>query len=332
MFGKRKAGFTLVELLVVIAIIGILIALLLPAIQATREAARRMNCTNNLKQLGLGMQSYHSAMREFPPGVKTWANDPYPGPGGWYDNHGWYSYILGYIEATAALKSMNIKISYSDARNEQSRRQKNPLFGCPSDGGREYQNEWGSATWARLRGNYVVNWGNTDYPQSSTKPDIFEPNIGRPIKFLGSPFKPRRSLSIGKIIDGSSHTLMMSEILAFRLEDDWTWGGPMSDFQTALGGQTFNGFLPPNSRVGDDICRVDYTGFAGILSRNRIPMPKFTGYDELSQQSFGARSQHKGGVNASYCDGSVTFVNDQIDIAVWRALTTACGADISAGN
>ena len=225
------------------------------------------------------MHSYHSAMREFPPGAKSWAGDPYNGPGNWYDNHGWYSYIVGYIEANDVLKMMNLKISYSDAQNEQSRRAKNPLFACPSDGGREFQNEWMApadyANWAQLRGNYVVNWGNTNYAQV-TKGGV---------KFLGAPFMPHHSLSLGKIPDGSSHTLMMSEILVFRYEG-WLWGGPMSDFQTALGGQTFNGWLPPNSKSPDDICRIDYSQSPWCDYLNGIPMPNFTGYDETNQ-SFG---------------------------------------------
>ena len=323
MHGKKKAGFTLVELLVVIAIIGILIAILLPAVQSAREAARRIQCTNNLKQLALGMHSYHSSMREFPPGAKTWVGDNYTGPGGWYDDHGWYSYIVGYIEASNVSKMMNIKISYSDPKNEQSRRATNPLFACPSDGGRQFQNEWSApadyAQWARLRGNYVVNWGNTNYAQTSKGG----------VKFLGAPFKPHHSLSIGKIRDGSSHTLLMSEIRALRYEGP-LWGGPMSDFQTALGGQTFNGWLPPNSRLGDDICRIDYHQEPWASALQDIPMPNFTGSDETNQ-SFGARSRHKGGVNVSYCDGSVDFIGNEIDLPVWCAKTTAAGSDFAAG-
>ena len=146
--GRCPRGFTLVELLVVITIIGILVSLLLPAVQGAREAARRVQCENNLKQLALGMHSYHTAHLVLPPGALTWVGEyvgKRQGPGEWYDDHGWYSQIGAQIDQINWFQLINFKISFSDPANDPPRRLMMSVFSCPDDGLR--RNEWDSNTW-----------------------------------------------------------------------------------------------------------------------------------------------------------------------------------------
>lgn len=309
---RASSGFTLVELLVVIAIIGVLVALLLPAVQQAREAARRMQCKNNLKQLGLAMHNYHDTHRELPPAAISWEGDPNrPGTGSWYDDHGWYSQILAQIEQGNVANQIDYKVKFSDAVNQAARKAKIALFGCPSDGLK--QNEWASTTWSRLRGNYAVNFGNTNYEQG-TKSGV---------TFGGAPFSYRRSANFGEVPDGLSNTLMMGEILTTTSTG---WGGPLAEIQTALGGQTFNGWLTPNSSAFDDVARhcppkAELNGMPGCTQIG-------TDTASMLKQSFALRSHHSGGVNAVLCDGSVQFYSDNINLATWRALSTARGGEV----
>ncbi|MCS7304773.1 MAG: DUF1559 domain-containing protein [Thermoguttaceae bacterium] len=311
-------GFTLVELLVVIAIIGILIALLLPAVQAAREAARRIQCRNNLKQLALAMLNYENAYRGFPPAAISWEHAEYAGrgPGSWYDDHGWYSQIGPYIEQQAWHDRINFKLSFSHELNREPRTTMIQLYACPSDRGLQ-RNEWDSPTWSRLRGNYVVNFGNTNYGQTAKQG----------VPFLGAPFTYRRHTPISQITDGTSQTLLIGEILVIPelgTQAPWEgWGGPLSDFTTSLGGQTFQGWLTPNSPAGDEVARKILP--CEIYLRNKIPCPVWVSDTKL--QSFALRSKHPGGVQAACCDGSVHFFSESIDLALWRALSSAQGGE-----
>jgi prepilin-type N-terminal cleavage/methylation domain-containing protein len=327
-------GFTLVELLVVIAIIGILIALLLPAIQAAREAARRSQCQNNLKQATLAMHNYDSARKILPPGSAYGPGDPLPpgAPGSWYDEHGWYTELGPYLEEVGWSKSINKNLSFSDPANDAARRYKVALFECPSD--QMFQDEWASQNWARWRANYGVNFGNTTYGQNaqaglSATADL--PALP-PAKFLGAPFGLRKSRPLKNIPDGTSNTLMMSECRTIK-DATGHWGGPISEIETALGGQTFEAFLEPNSTRGDFTSRIGCLttctdGQTTIQLDGLDGVPPCTclgGGDSTTSDIFAARSKHQGGVNVSCCDGSVHFIQDGINILIWRALSTAAG-------
>ncbi len=310
--GQRiRSGFTLVELLVVIAIIAMLVTLLLPAVQAAREAARKSQCANNLKQLGLGMLNFESAVGGFPSGAVSRSPDDYSGkgPGSWYDDHGWYSQIGPFVEQQAWFDMIDFDVSFSHVRNDTARRVKMEMFACPSDLGL-IENEWQSLTWARLRANYVVNFGNTNYGQIEKAS----------VPFLGAPFTFKQTTSFQKIIDGTSKTMMMSECKVIpRMGSGW--GGPLSDFSTSLGGQTFQGWLPPNSPVPDEIARLILN--ADVYLANKIPRP--TPANHSYTQTIAARSHHPGGVNVVHCDGSVHFAENSIDLQVWRAMSSAKG-------
>jgi prepilin-type N-terminal cleavage/methylation domain-containing protein len=312
MRSPSRAAFTLIELLVVIAIIAVLIGLLLPAVQKVREAANRAKCTNNLKQLTLAMHNYYDSRKVLPPGTRRKINDPnYSGPGEWYDDHGWYSQMGPFIEQDNWYHLINFDKSFSDEVNDKARRYEMPVFACPDDGLKH--NEWPSITWARIRGNYVVNFGNTNYGQT-TKADV---------PFGGAPFGIQKSSHFADITDGLSNTLMMAEIITVGPTFD-NWGGPLSDFSTSLGGQTFEAWLTPNSPTFDDVARVcpPHSSLNGIPGCNLIG-------DNLktSDQSFAARSKHPGGAHASLCDGSVRFFSNNINLGIWRALSTSRGGE-----
>ncbi|WP_428308107.1 DUF1559 domain-containing protein [Lacipirellula sp.] len=344
---QRSAGFTLVELLVVIAIIGVLVALLLPAVQAAREAARRGQCLNNQKQLSLAFLNYESSKKGLPPMAKFWWNtatagqekgylDLFPGgPGGWYDDHGWYLPIMPYMEQAGLSNLANPSKSFSDASNLAARTAFVPMHQCPSDIGLQ-RNEWDVPTWARVRSNYVVNAGNTVYGQH----DLSTVNV----LFAGAPFRPRIDTPLNMITDGTSNTLMTSEVKV--LPESVAWGGPYSDAQTALGGQIFTGWNTPNSAAADALCRQGEwinnveSGFAqqgipkpltatvtaaGDVTLGRLAGEAIQDSNGHKQQHIAARSQHAGGVNSSRCDGSVKYYADGVDPLLWRALTSAAG-------
>jgi prepilin-type N-terminal cleavage/methylation domain-containing protein/prepilin-type processing-associated H-X9-DG protein len=321
----RPRGFTLVELLVVIAIIGILVALLLPAVQAARESARRLQCSNRLKQIALAMHGYHAALRSFPMGARSGpVAMPFPCPGGWNCDFSWLPYIGAHIEESAWYDGFNFKVCLSHAANYTPRTTQIAKFLCPSSAGFGLVSLHDAAVrmqWGRVRTNYVVNWGNTGFGQL---------DVGS-VKFASAPFTFYRGVSLDEIRDGTSHTLLVAETLTPLAP---AYAGPIAETMLNEGGQSFDAWLTPNSSApdvsfracpppgdGGTVCQVD-PGAGGY------PDPAAGG----NLQHYAARSRHPGGVNAALCDGSVRFFADEVDSTLWRSLSTTKGGEVvSAG-
>jgi prepilin-type N-terminal cleavage/methylation domain-containing protein/prepilin-type processing-associated H-X9-DG protein len=298
---RTRSAFTLVELLVVIAIIGVLVALLLPAVQAAREAARRASCTNNIRQLGLALHNFHDVMGQFPAG-----RDPWPTP---FSTH---ARLLPYLEQENLQNLIDYSQSTSQGANAAAAAMPVKLFLCPSDSseGRVPGSSFGGC-------NYVANVGtgvnNGDYV---TGDGVFL--LNQPIGF--------RNLT-----DGSSHTAAFSESL---LGDGQTTPTKPQRQAVQLSGSaaTTTSACGSGPWIGTRGDRWINGGYLATLYNHFYP-PNTTAWDCLnSSNNFGlkaARSLHPGGVNLLLCDGSVRVVTDSITLAAWKAIATRDGGELA---
>ncbi len=324
-------GFTLVELLVVIAIIGILVALLLPAVQAARAAARRSMCKNHLKQLGLAVLNYETGRRHLPPSTLV-----YLGTGETPNNGSWgvHGRILPYIEQESLQNLVDLEAGWdaqqaiSDVRIE--------VFQCPSDAKAAEPRVFTDGRPTLWPTNYGFNLGTWF---------VYDPATDRG---GDGPFYPNSELPLRRITDGTSHTLLVAEVKA------WTSytrnGGPATtDIPNTIAEATAMVESGEKEKTTGHTewpdGRVHHTGFTATMTPNTyVPYvmdgfevdADYNSWQEGKNGSEGSptyamitsRSNHPGIVQVAMIDGSVQTVNDEVHLLVWRGMATRDGGEI----
>ena len=315
---SRFRGFSLIELLVVIAIIAVLVSLLLPAVQQAREAARRVQCKNNLKQIGLALHNYHSACNVFPPGMcLTFSGAPW---GEW----GPQSRLLPYMDQANLQSLIDFSQSYSSLQNRQAIAFRVPFYLCPSEVN-DVQSFPHSPDEPQYPINYAGNMGTWM---------VYDPNSNQGGDGI---FAPNSRVGMRDCRDGSSNTLAFSEVKAFQpilktggtppltppADPNLVAGFGGTNFQTEDGhiewveGRVhqdgFTATFPPNTKVpfssGGTAYDVDYTSSEEGDSATLV-----------TYAAVGSRSYHAGMVNCLLVDGSVRTANQNMSLQIWRNL------------
>ena len=349
MMSRRRRGFTLIELLVVIAIIGVLIALLLPAVQAAREAARRSQCTNNLKQIGLALHNYHSATDALPPAGEAFSNE--------YPQYGWTAgpqnfsmkvRLLPYMEAGNAYNSVNFAVTAiwgTDSNNPSVvdgininrtiRQTKIASYACPSD-----QNDPGQGDPQLPGTSYPENRGLNRY-----NTDWFNSGISY---YQGHDGRVNKTRNFATITDGLSATAAFSEWVKGKGRDPnvQPLDGLNMTYSIPSGVTTF----PQGERDADfklaGLCQAttarswDFKGEIWTFHDSgrgggyyHIQPPNRKACNAAGEDTIvGASSYHPGGVNVLLMDGSVKFIKSGINIRTWHALGTIDWGEVVNGG
>ena len=341
--GGFHSAFTLVELLVVIAIMGVLVAMLLPAINAARESARKMQCGNNIKQMSLACLSYQETYQTLPPAA-DYANRKYTELNESNLRANWIILILPYVGQQALFNDINNMLKQSNINVESNnatpklgstnldanvtmkncRETDIPSFLCPSDGSNRIKYESGKTEFSGARCNYGASMGLCTATELYAK---WSDNLKHGV--MG----PGKSMKTEEMIDGASNTIMLAELRAGVVSVDgrgtWSLGGagPSAIARCGWDGDAKG----PNARVGssDDIFGCDKV--LEQVDDDQLRIMGMACYNYANYAQATSRSAHPGGVETAFCDGSVHWITDGIpvgtsesDLGVWDKLLLPC--------
>lgn len=328
----RRSGVTLVELLVVVAILGVLVGLLVPAVQSARETTRRTACANNMRQLAVGLANHESALGRYPIGSEARAFPAYPRVTAQHCRWSLLAHLCPYYEAEELLDGLDRSVPlYIDLRPDAIAPQNKPIvkivvpmFLCPSDRGIAVSPIFGPTNYAGCTGGggdgTPYDTDGIFFINSRTRPKDVSDGLSKTIAFSESLLGDSASTNRATVTPENAYRFVMSAPLSesscaatavWNFSDPRGFSWANGEYRTTL----YNHRHPPNAATMDCM---------GVLMN-----PPQGRMDRL-YAAYGwraARSRHPGGVNVAMADGSLRFVRDEVDLGVWRAAATRAGGE-----